>query len=56
MTTVVCWQSCPGQQCEKYESLVACKVFRTGPLSKEECDMDTSITTVEVDHIGLHHV
>jgi hypothetical protein len=34
---------------------VACKVFGTGLLSKEECDVDTSITTVEVDHIGLYH-
>ncbi|GFG32527.1 hypothetical protein Cfor_01173 [Coptotermes formosanus] len=44
--------SCPGQQCEKYQSLVACKVFGTALLSKEECDVDTSITTVEVDHIA----
>jgi hypothetical protein len=34
---------------------VACKVFGTGTLSKEECDKDTSITTVEVDHIGTYH-
>jgi hypothetical protein len=33
---------------------VACKVFGTGPLSKEECDMDMSVITVEVDHIGLY--
>ncbi|KDR08103.1 integrin beta-PS-like isoform X2 [Zootermopsis nevadensis] len=48
--------SCPGQRCEKYESLVACKVFGTGPLSKEECDMDMSITTVEVDYIDPEEV
>lgn len=48
--------SCPGKQCEKYQSLVACKVFGTGSLSKEECDADTSITTVEVDHIDPEEV
>lgn len=48
--------SCPGKQCEKYQSLVACKVFGTGSLIKEECDADTSITIVEVDHIDPEEV